>query len=1414
MTGPKRRPGAPGPDEQRRAELVERWRPQRAGVRNIWEYDDQVFAFADGRLILRGPNGSGKSNALALLFPFLLEGTMSAAAMDPFAGARSMRSLLLGELRDDDAAGRRFRHDNRLGYVWMELARHRPDGAEAHLTIGCGARAGAQSADARSWFFVTERRVGLGLDLAPGGEPLTRARLREVLDPHEVFDTAEAYRAAVDRHLFGLGADRQQKLVSLIRVLRRPQLAGKLDLSLLSQVLSGGLRAVDDAVLDDVAASLDDLEAMQRELADLRTTRSTIEAFLPAYRTYVTGEALTRGGAVTEAAATRRRSRGEVDARRDQVDALDGDLAANVEQRHQAAVDRSAATAERDAVIESPAFKDATALGEVEASTRRAEEVATQAARRHEEASGRATDADAAEAEAEALAAHERSEAERRLTGVVDLADTADVAWTLSATEAADADRLEAGAGVAERSRRRDLRVVRTARSRRDEAHRDHDRAERQASDALLAADRARQEAIRSAAILDEARSALADAVARWSATAPGLDAAGRSRLTEAVEALGDPGVPTLADRFRVLIDGARRSLVEARTRSDDKVGRLRNEATEVAERRAAVEAETDPGPDAPRWRRAVRADRPGAALWRCCDFAEAVAPAERAGLEAALDAAGILDAWLAPRPAGGEERPSVFGADVGGHGAEPVHEAELDAWIDVEGHQAPTGFTLAEILVAQVPDGSGLDLDTVGAALASVSLGAVGIAVSVDGRFVLGPLRGRATKDRAEYIGATARAERRRRLLAELDAEIKALEGAVATETAEGERLAGDLRLLDEAPDSLPDSLGLEQAAATLRTDSSRAEVASENATRATEAEADAAGFLASAERHLGEQATAHRLVPPDDEVLDAIAGHLDRLAQEVPRAVAARRRADREHQSVERDRARATEAARLRTEADDDHQRAAGEAAGLQARAATLRAQLGDDAEAPLAALARVEQRLRDLDDHDRGLLGAWGELRQALGEARQAHSQAEDAVAHAEVALAERSARLGVLRRRDLLSVLAADREPAAAATGDRAVDWAVGRPVERAADLPADPVDFARWLAARVPGTAPRPEQRERDQAALDKAQKTVLDELHHGYDASFPHEDGLVLVEVNAEARTFGLADLAYELAAQDERLQAYLTKGDQEVFERFLLNQVSHELRGLLTDADDFVAEVNRALATARTASGLQVELGWDLSTDDPAIGAAVKLLRHDTSQMGDAERSALRSFFERVIRHHRAEDPAAGYRAALEAALDYRAWHEFRPYLRTAEGNRVRLTRSQFRGLSGGEQAVALHLPLFAAAAAHYARAQPTAPRLIALDEAFAGIDEAMRGELMGLTVRFDLDVIMTGHELWGAYGEVPAVAVCDLLRRPPAEGVSVVTLRWDGHELTEPDDPPVSGASTASVAEADTGLFGGGDG
>lgn len=54
-----------------------RWQPLRAGILNLYLYDEQVFAFHRGRLLLRGNNGTGKSMALEVLLPYLLDADLT-----------------------------------------------------------------------------------------------------------------------------------------------------------------------------------------------------------------------------------------------------------------------------------------------------------------------------------------------------------------------------------------------------------------------------------------------------------------------------------------------------------------------------------------------------------------------------------------------------------------------------------------------------------------------------------------------------------------------------------------------------------------------------------------------------------------------------------------------------------------------------------------------------------------------------------------------------------------------------------------------------------------------------------------------------------------------------------------------------------------------------------------------------------------------------------------------------------------------------------------------------------------------------------------------------------------------------------------------------------------------------------------
>jgi uncharacterized protein YPO0396 len=140
-----------------------------------------------------------------------------------------------------------------------------------------------------------------------------------------------------------------------------------------------------------------------------------------------------------------------------------------------------------------------------------------------------------------------------------------------------------------------------------------------------------------------------------------------------------------------------------------------------------------------------------------------------------------------------------------------------------------------------------------------------------------------------------------------------------------------------------------------------------------------------------------------------------------------------------------------------------------------------------------------------------------------------------------------------------------------------------------------------------------------------------------------------------------------------------------------------------------------------------------------------------------------------------------------LAQALDYRRWHRFRVQ-RQQDG--------QWRRLSGpassGERALGLTVPLFAAISSFYGRgASPYAPRLMLLDEAFAGIDDAARAHCMGLICEFDLDFVITSEREWACYAELPGVSICQLQRREGVDAVFVSRWTWDGRAKRREDDP-----------------------
>ena len=74
--------------------------------------------------------------------------------------------------------------------------------------------------------------------------------------------------------------------------------------------------------------------------------------------------------------------------------------------------------------------------------------------------------------------------------------------------------------------------------------------------------------------------------------------------------------------------------------------------------------------------------------------------------------------------------------------------------------------------------------------------------------------------------------------------------------------------------------------------------------------------------------------------------------------------------------------------------------------------------------------------------------------------------------------------------------------------------------------------------------------------------------------------------------------------------------------------------------------------------------------------------------------------------------------------------------------------------------------------------------PRMIALDEAFAGVDDKNISSMFELVEKLDFDYIMNSQALWGCFETVHALRIAELLRPLNSKTVSVIYYSWNGKE------------------------------
>ena len=838
----------------------------------------------------------------------------------------------------------------------------------------------------------------------------------------------------------------------------------------------------------------------------------------------------------------------------------------------------------------------------------------------------------------------------------------------------------------------------------------------------------------------------------------------------------------------------------------------------EIAQLKEAREAE-------PEQHEAVRATRarlraagiPCQPFYEAVEFKKEVSPETRERLESALTEAGLLQALiLADDAADAQLTAEDYGAVL--RAGEPVL----------------MGQSLCDYLEPTPDEAAGVTKERIAAVLGGIQVAlAAGAYPAADGGvtcidieaggYAQGCVSGHAPHaEGARYIGRQAREALRRRQLAAAEAELAALRQREERQQAEIAKIAAARAAVLEARRAFP-----AETACRTQYEAARAKEAfiTQQAQRVEEKDAQ------QKERQLAlrESIAALRELRADDALAaedaayEAAERQLEEYQQELDvmfrkagelrsaQSLAARDRDDLADTRAEADRLRGEQ---LELEARDqwlgarlaalDELLAALDAAAIEQRIAAITARL-DAVPEELRQAVREETeargRLRQLAQESERLTRACAERRQLtaaaekLVEAERAYAflPAEELTPQgiAALAKAQESSDAATLAKR-FTRVSNAYQESQSVLTEYRLIL----QTAETALALPAGLGTAAALAADGAAVMFPEEWQALREAAA----RQLVLTVSGSRKESPYTERDALV-----------------QRLAEQ----QNLLSEQDEALYKQIIMNSIGATISAHIYDAERWVSQMNAIMAQSEISSGLRFHLSWkpDVDAADAAGGEnlreVVRLLHADPGALTEEDRGKLMDFFKNRVDQARAiadvdDKSADAWSPAVRDMLDYRQWFAFQ--LSYDKGEKIRrrqLTDRNFFQFSGGEKAMAMYAPLFSAAYSRYQEAAPDAPRLITLDEAFAGVDEQNMRDMFRLVESMHFNYIMNSQAVWGEYDVVPELNIYSLMRPLNAPFVTLVKFHWDGR-MRRPLDAGAEGSGETEAADDADGAAG----
>lgn len=1348
-----------------------KWIINRIGLIDFWYYDEEEFHFRDGRLLLRGANGSGKSVTMQSFIPLLLDGNKAAERLDPFGTrARKLENYLL-----EENDGR----EERTGYLYMEFKRRDSD---TYVTVGIGLCA-KRNKKLDSWHFILRdgRRIGRDFFLykeLKNKITLSKIELANRLgEGGQVVDSQNDYMKLVNDTLFGYeNVEEYKELVDLLIQLRTPKLSKDFKPTVLNEILSNALPPLSDEDLRPMSEAIENMDNLKTRLRELETGKKAADRINEVYQQYNRAVLYEKADQYRKAVKEHRRNESEYTQTQLKSEECARGLQQEAEREEALNIEKTAMEQKKESLDKSDISKLMEQKLEAEQKLELVRRDFAGKEKSLEERTQKERELEYAQKEHQGKLDMQKDAICEQLDdmeaglGILTFDEHVFMADELkksleksypfhSLREQMGTIRREIDLGIGILERRQ--RII----EKQEEANVQLEKIrQEQQKCVLLKQDQEEQ--------CRQVKSEWEEQFYRWTRRNKHLTFSdveeryytGRIRdydtLTDSLDAR-----EMLRKKKDGILNGLQRTGLEL-----EHQGKLYQEAYE--QKRLELEEWKNRKDPEPEKEDSVLANRawlrenhiPYYPFYKVVDFADTLGTDIRNRLEEALYCMGMLDAILVPgnyqeqvlASRNGMRDTYIFG-DIGQVTENLCRLLEISSEID-------------DILFYQ-------ELVSVLGGVATAAGGQTWI--DEEGRFGLGLLKGTITHCyEARFIGVRAREKYRLAKIRDLEGELDVCAGNLSAVHKSIEENMGAIRGLEEEYAGYPSEQDVLEAVRELSGTGERIErlqaekEEKELIVSRLKKELMEAGLEASENSkklYLKSDISVYKEAKTEAEgYYDAI-GSLELLHQAFLHTL--------ENVKVLEDRMK--EQLQLLDEIRYDMSRQKRELMQLGSIIDACEEQLKakdyetikEQLEACVRRLNAIPEELRDCYLSQRGYEKDYKFNEDKLGVIRL---QKENSLC--DLQLMEK----GLVDEKNLSCV-----------AGMEQISWdqiteASGSVCQR---LEAEYLKSSAELSGLL---QKKFYENLSELVDYNLTINSIFGEEEYGGYIKGTREPNFKRLAIFAKYKGREVSyDTLLKGLEEDVEIQKSLVKeSDRTLFEDILANTVSKKIRYKIYKSEGWVDKMNRLMGSMNTSSGLKLSLVWKKKKAEEEgqldTRELVELLKKDAGLMREEELEQLSLHFQTKVQEARRimEDTGSvrSFHGIMKEVLDYRKWFEFQLFYQKTGESRKELTNHAFFTFSGGEKAMSMYVPLFSAVVAKYDGARADAPRLVSLDEAFAGVDEQNISDMFRLMVDMELEFIINSQILWGDCDTVPELAIYHLLRRENAKFVTVLPYIWNG--------------------------------